>query len=190
MPSTVSRSEQTTETLFHHYNYLVNRIISPYRRLFRGPDWDDVVSDANVGLVRAIYQYDPTRCEHFESFARCRIRQTVQEGLRRRDISSRYRRINKKHSRRTVTIEAADLATEPIFQYIEKAYDSIENTECVAVLLSGLDDASQALIHMKFYEDLDMDTIAERTGMTRRSVYRKLNKILKGLKDSYDRHAG
>lgn len=190
MLSTVSQAteSESIETQLNHFRHLVEQTLNHYRRKFRGPDWDEIAGDADVGLVEAIHQFDSTRGMTFETYAGCKIRQAIQEGLRRRDTLSRRRR--KKGLAAAVSMDAVEAESEPSLQTLEKSFDLIDNEDLVTAMLNRLDVESRRVIRMRFFEDLDIDAIAQRTGMHWRSVYRKLEKILKALKDTYDGHTG
>lgn len=189
--STVSRTQSpnTIETQFNHTHHLVDQALTRYRRKFRGPDLDEIAGDADVGLVEALGRYDPTQGMTFEAYAGFRIRQAIQDGLRRRDPVGRRARQNG-ITATFVAIEAVEEDVEHSFQAVEKAFERIDNENLVAVMLDSLDESSRALIRMRYMEDLDVRVIACRTGMHWRGVYRKIDKILKGLKDTYDGLAG
>ena len=187
MVSTVSQTQppNTIETQFNHTHHLVDQVLNRYRRNLRGPDLDEISRDADVGLFQAIGRYDPTQGMTFEAYAGFRIRQAIQDGFRRRDPVSRRARQNG-ITASIVAIDAVDEDVERSFQTVEKAFERIDNENLVAAMLDSLDESSRALIRMRFQEGLDVNVIACRTGMHWRKVYRKIDNILKGLKDIYD----
>ena len=191
MTSTVSQTQHpnTIEIQFNPDHPLLEQTLKRYRRRFRGPDLDDIIGDAEWGLFLALGQYDPSSPMPFEAYAGFKIRQAVQEGFRQRDPFSRRARQNGLKAS-IVAIDAVDEEVETSFQTVEKAFERIDNENLVTTMLDRLDAESRSLIRMRFFEALDVHTMAERTGLHWRGIYRKLETILKALRNTYDRHAG
>jgi len=72
---------------------LVKRIARRVRRLVPSVDFDDLIGDGSVGLIRAVDQFDPLRGPTFEAYARRLIAGAMLNGIRRMDpVSERTRR--------------------------------------------------------------------------------------------------
>ena len=69
------------EELARRYARLVQSCVRPY--FLTGGDYDDLVQEGMIGLLKAIRQYDPARSGHFEAFAALCIRRQVYDALRR-----------------------------------------------------------------------------------------------------------
>lgn len=72
---------------------LVKKIARRMRRLIAGSDFDDLVGDGNVGLLRALETFDPSRGPTLEQYAGRIIAGAMLNGIRRLDpVSERVRR--------------------------------------------------------------------------------------------------
>lgn len=72
--------------LVEGYQKLVGRIVGRFlMRLPRTVDRGDLMTAANVGLIRSIESYDPTRGVRFESYCERRVRGSVLDELRAQD---------------------------------------------------------------------------------------------------------
>ena len=90
------------------------------------------------------------------------------------------------HRRETVLEEAADTASD------SRPDDELGRMEAIGMVrlfLAEMPPEDQALIRMKYHDDLKYGQISERTGMGVGNVGYKLHHLLKGLADAL-RHAG
>ena len=79
-------SDETRNDLVEAYQRLVQRIVGQFLvRLPRTVDRGDLLTAANVGLIRGIESYDPTRGVRFESYCERRVRGSVLDELRAQD---------------------------------------------------------------------------------------------------------
>jgi RNA polymerase sigma factor for flagellar operon FliA len=87
---------------------LVRRIARRVARLVGGADYDDLVGDGSVGLIRAVDSYDPRFGVTLEQYARRVVSGAMLNGIRRLDpVSERVRRTLREAER-----ERYALATE------------------------------------------------------------------------------
>ena len=75
-------SQGEEEELARRYARLVQSCVRPY--FLTGGDYDDLVQEGMIGLLKAIREYDPARSQNFEAFAALCIRRQVYDALRRR----------------------------------------------------------------------------------------------------------
>lgn len=169
---------KSIETLFDKNYFLVETAVRRYRRQFQAADMDEITSDAEYGLYQATSQHDPLRGMTFEAFAACKIRQAMNEGFR-----NRWRQ--KGVLKTAISIDFLEQDIEPAFRIFHKDYQNVDNRDLVRVMLDKLDEPSRELIELRFFEGLDVMAIAERTGLQWRTVYRKIERILKTLKREY-----
>lgn len=79
-------SDESRNDLVEAYQTLVKRIVARFiARLPRTVDRGDLMTAANVGLIRGIESYDPTRGVRFESYCERRVRGSVLDELRAQD---------------------------------------------------------------------------------------------------------
>ena len=74
-------SQGEEEELARRYARLVQSCVRPY--FLTGGDYDDLVQEGMIGLLKAIREYDPARSQNFEAFAALCIRRQVYDALRR-----------------------------------------------------------------------------------------------------------
>ena len=72
---------------------LVRTIARRIRRLVANVDFDDLIGDGSIGLIRAVDNFDPSRGPSLENYARHLIVGAMLNGIRRMDhVSERVRR--------------------------------------------------------------------------------------------------
>lgn len=64
--------------------------VQVWKSLSSAADLDEMIGDANLGLVKASRSFDPARGIKFRTFAQYRVRGAVMDGLRDRMIHSRW----------------------------------------------------------------------------------------------------
>jgi len=85
-------TDETREALIRELLPLVKRIARRISRLVPC-DYDDLVGDGSIGLIRAVDNYDPSRGTSLEHYARHLISGAMLNGIRRMDpVSERTRR--------------------------------------------------------------------------------------------------
>ncbi len=89
----MSRRDDEREALARELLPLVRRMAKRMKRMVPSVDFDDLIGDGCVGLVRAIDAYDPSRGTTLYLFARHVIAGTMLNGMRRMDpVPERARR--------------------------------------------------------------------------------------------------
>jgi RNA polymerase sigma factor for flagellar operon FliA len=94
---------------------LAKAIAVTISRRIRGSDVEDLTSDAYVGLIRAVDNFDPTRGVALTSYAAIIIRGVVLNGVRSRDqVSERCRRVIRQaeNDRYQLAVEGGELPSE------------------------------------------------------------------------------
>jgi RNA polymerase sigma factor for flagellar operon FliA len=88
-----ANNEDEREARIRELLPLVRTIARRVQRMVPAADFDDLVGDGSVGLIRAVDGFDPTRGTSLEKYARHVIGGTILNGLRRMDpVSERVRR--------------------------------------------------------------------------------------------------
>lgn len=102
-------SDDTRNALVEAYQAMVSRIVGRFlRRLPRTIDRGDLMTAANVGLIRSIEGYDPTRGVRFESYCERRVRGALLDELRAQDWLPRpWRQRVEAHKRARASLRAA-----------------------------------------------------------------------------------
>jgi len=99
---------------------LVRQIARRVARVATGAEFDDLVGDGSLGLIRAVDTFDRTRGTLFESYARRLILGAMLNGMRRRDpVSERVRRTLRRAEERRYFL-AQERGTMPTFVELER----------------------------------------------------------------------
>lgn len=101
-------SDDTRNALVEAYQGMVSRIVGRFlRRLPRTIDRGDLMTAANVGLIRSIEAFDPTRGVRFESYCERRVRGALLDELRAQDWLPRpWRQRVEAHKRARASLRA------------------------------------------------------------------------------------
>jgi RNA polymerase sigma factor for flagellar operon FliA len=101
-------SDDTRNALVESYQGMVSRIVGRFlRRLPRTIDRGDLMTAANVGLIRSVESYDPTRGVRFESYCERRVRGALLDELRAQDWLPRpWRQRVEAHKRARASLRA------------------------------------------------------------------------------------
>ena len=87
---------------------LVRKLARRLKRLVPGLDFDDLVGDGCVGLIRAVDSFDPLRGPQLAEYARRLVAGAMLNGIRRMDpVSERARRIVRDGENERYTLAAA-----------------------------------------------------------------------------------
>ncbi|MDF1798099.1 MAG: sigma-70 family RNA polymerase sigma factor [Planctomycetota bacterium] len=120
----LSPGDDTRNALVEHYQKHVSDIVGRFlRRLPRTIDRGDLMTAANVGLIRSIEGYDPTRGVRFESYCERRVRGSLLDELRAQDWLPRpWRQRIEAHKRARATLRA-DLGRKPVDDEVARKLD-------------------------------------------------------------------
>jgi RNA polymerase sigma factor (sigma-70 family) len=136
---------------------------------------EDLLSDANLGLLKALRQFDPSLGVPFRAYAIRRIRGAILDGLRERNWMPRG-----------VTRSPHMLSTlHPLSSQapITTRSDQLESHEFTRQLLSFLPRRARLVLQLSYLEQMQLKEIAQCFGMTeaaisivRRNAIRRLRK--------------
>lgn len=101
-------SDETRNALVEAYQPMMGRTVGRFlSRLPRTIDRGDLMTAANVGLIRSVESYDPTRGVRFESYCERRVRGALLDELRAQDWLPRPWRLKvERHKRARASLRA------------------------------------------------------------------------------------
>ncbi len=103
-----------------------------------GSEFDDLVGDGSLGLIRAVDTFDPTRGTTLESYARRLILGAMLNGLRRRDpVSERVRRTLRRAEEKRFAL-AQERGTLPAYAELEREDAALQRARVAAFRQSAL----------------------------------------------------
>lgn len=127
-------------------------------------EYDDLVSDGAIGLMRAVERFDPSLGNSFQTFAAWRIRGAMQDGLRERDHLSRA-------DRHRASLGETVGVRETLYEC-----DVADRSECVemqeedlrfrAMVFRGLSELQQAVVDMRYFAGMRMRDIGQTLGIS------------------------
>ena len=83
------------------------------RRLPAHITLDDLVGAGVVGLIEAMGRYDPTKVSDFEKYAEFRVKGSILDELRRRDLMARDARLEAKQIQQTIEGLTQEVGRQP-----------------------------------------------------------------------------
>lgn len=111
---------------------LVKKIARRIRRLVSSVDFDDLVGDGSIGLIRAVDNYDDKRGPSLEQYARGVIAGAMLNGIRRMDpVSERARRAVREGETERYRL-AVERGTVPTIAEIDAVYPGFARASIVA----------------------------------------------------------
>ena len=131
---TPDEREQAIRTHFP----IVRQIARRVAQLARLTDFDDLVGDGSVGLIRAVDSFDPARGTSLEAYARRLIVGGMLNGLRRRDpVSERVRRTMRRAEERRFAL-AQERGSLPAFAELERDDPGLRRARAAAFAQASL----------------------------------------------------
>lgn len=157
--------------------HLIRRIARKMRRrLPRGVELSDLISDGFIGLNRAARRFDPSRGTPFSLFAcRC-IKGAMLDGLRQRDWLPRQIRTGKSPPP-VVRSLSLELIYQPMFEHRVQWRASIDD------LLRPLSQRARLIVQLYHFEKMNMPQIAEVLGVTISRVSQLHRRSLKAIRE-------
>ena len=111
---------------------LVRRIARRMQRVVCAADFDDLIGDGSIGLIRAVDTFDSTRGTTLELYARRLISGAMLNGLRRLDpVSERVRRTIRRAEERRYAL-AQHLGTLPLLGALEESDPGLRRARTAA----------------------------------------------------------
>lgn len=120
------------------YLPIVRQIARRVARVATGAEFDDLVGDGSVGLIRAVDTFDATRGTSLESYARRLVLGAMLNGLRRRDpVSERVRRTLRRAEEKRYAL-AQERGTLPAYVELERGDVALQRARMAAYRQSAL----------------------------------------------------
>ena len=186
------RSRLVTENLG-----LVEYVAGMLKKRLPMVEYDELVADGNLGLVKAARAFDPTRGVRFQTYAFQTIRGHIIDGLRRRDYLSRSQRDAAKEDRWTppklhhlddVVARREDGSPLTVGDLAARRNERgpeypVEQKAQVLRLLTGLRPHDRVLVELYYVENLRLREIGQIFGLGMAATSLRLKKIMAFLRE-------
>ena len=157
---------------------LVRHIARRVARVATGAEFDDLVGDGSLGLIRAVDTFDRTRGTMFESYARRLILGAMLNGMRRRDpVSERVRRTLRRAEERRFAL-AQERGTMPTFAELERDDPALERARLAAYRQSTLSLDVSAPLKRDPLADSSLEPAAHVVARAKRAMLREAVALL------------
>ena len=157
------------------------------RALPQSVEYEELVADGNVGLVKSLRDFDPSRGVPFRAYSMQRIKGEILDGLRSRDVLSRYDRDNRPMDVSHVPID------EPAIQYQLTARDDVYQQVEQALLSDRLEEhvrelpaRSQEVLRAYYWGDATFREIATSMDVCESRAVQIRNSAVKRLQAEMD----
>ncbi len=169
-------SQGEEEELARRYARLVQSCVRPY--FLTGGDYDDLVQEGMIGLLKAIREYDPARSQNFEAFAALCIRRQVYDALRRSKRKDGHLHIEyvEQAEGDGEGLPHGSASQDPEAQFLAK-----ESAWEIQKALSGLLSAFETAVLRSYLEGYTSSEIAEVLHRTPEAVENAIGRIRRKL---------
>lgn len=164
----------------------------------RGLDIDDLISEGNVGLIKAAQKFDPERGVPFVNYAVVFIRQQIEKALKHEAELTRVES-NGKGMRRSVDAPLGSKANVSLLSVLvnpnspladERVYNA-NTAEAVEYALDKLDERSRMVVESYFgiaQDHLTMSEIADDMNLKRERVRQIRDHAIRQIKKHYKQY--
>ena len=182
--------EQARQQLIHANLLLVVNIARRYQRY--GAEIMDLIQEGNIGLIRAVDMFDPTKGTRFTTYAVYKIHKQIQRFLNKNDDRMISLDINvdngDENLRLSDTIEDKD--NTMMEQQFEDIQTRMEQEELQELLTSRLEELSKRelevltlLFGIGLQQSFSVTEVSEQMGISKVRVCQLRDRALKMLRD-------
>lgn len=175
--------KQAREKLINHnlrFLVLIIKQLNPHIN-----DWEDFFSVGEIGLIKAVDTFNPSKGNKFTTYASTCIRNEIFMSLRK-----------DKKRRQDVSLETPVADADSTFT-LEQTLPATDNTEQSAInnlevaklreLVANLDERDRAIIQAIFFDDLPEHEVSKKLNISQSYVSRLKKKILLQLKKQLEK---
>lgn len=157
---------------------LVRQIARRVAHVATGAEFDDLVGDGSIGLIRAVDTFDPARGTSLESYARRLVLGAMLNGLRRRDpVSERVRRTLRRAEERRYAL-AQERGTLPGYAELERDDAALQRARVAAYRQAALSVDAPAPVARDPLTDWSAEPSAQVTVRAKRAALREAVALL------------
>lgn len=168
---------ESEDELARRYARLVSRCARPY--FLTGGDYDDLLQEGMIGLLKAIREYDPSRSDNFEAFAVLCIRRQIYDAVRRSKRKDGHLQIE--FVELTETSDREHLSNAKVQQDPETELLAKESALEIQEALSGLLSVFETSVLKLYLEGYTALEIAQALCKEKKSVENAIGRIRRKL---------
>lgn len=185
-------NEDARNTLIRSNLRFVFQVASKYKG--RGADMEDLVSEGNMGLIKAIEKFEPKKNTKLITYAVWWIKYYITEFISNRNAIDTWEKdedtINFSFKENALSSDEDDYVTYKDVMCSSKEYDDDEErryncVEMAKILLNTLDNRERKIVE-EYYgiggNDLNLDEISQECGISIERVRQIKEKALKKLR--------
>ena len=161
----------------------------------KGLDMDDLVSEGNIGLLKAASKYDATRGLRFAGYAVVFVRRQIERGLKLESGDHRVESSREGHTRSvdaplgsTSNVSLLSVLADESVPHTDERVHSANAEEAVERALGVLNERELQVVGAYFgigQEHLTMQEIADDMGLRRERVRQIRNRAVRRLRKAY-----
>lgn len=164
--------QKALEKLIKHNLRFVVSVAKKYRK-YTDVSFADLISEGNMGLIRAAQKFDPTRNIKFSSYAVWWIKASVKECIDRYKGKVEY---NITDDYQTVNVTENELIYNEVNEEFEKKISNIQSRkEAIENLIKCLEEREKKIIMLFFGlgetpKEMNLEEVSKEVGITKERV--------------------
>ena len=176
----IKKIEKLQNNIIGELSFLVFYQAKPYRRF---PNYEDIVQEGYIGLIKAVRRFDYTRFPNFFVFADQWIWNNIKKAASKFDV------VYDPTKKRVIYSEQARFEEED-FTTPENSFIADENVQKINKALSQLSDRERTIIEktygIKDGKECSLREIGPQLNLTHERIRQIKNEVLNKLKDNTD----